>query len=57
MAKNQRRLTIGLVCTVCGSLNYVTEKSKLNSPEALKLNKFCKVCKGVKEHKEEKDLD
>ena len=57
MAKKQSRVTIGLVCTVCGSLNYVTQKSKINSPEAFKLKKFCKVCKAIKEHKEEKDLD
>ena len=57
MAKKQSRVTIGLVCTVCSALNYVSEKSKINSPEPLSLNKFCKKCKKVTKHEEEKDLD
>ncbi|CAN5121974.1 hypothetical protein BH09PAT1_BH09PAT1_0800 [soil metagenome] len=57
MAKKHSRTKIGLVCTVCSRLNYVTEKSKITTPEPLKLNKYCKKCKKVTAHKEEKDLD
>lgn len=57
MAKKQSRVNIGFVCTVCSTFNYVSEKSKINSPEPLKLKKYCKKCKKVTPHKEEKDLD
>jgi large subunit ribosomal protein L33 len=57
MAKGQSRDKIGFVCTECKSFNYVSEKNKINSPEALKLDKYCRVCKKVTTHKETKDLD
>lgn len=50
--KGEHRIVIGLVCSVCKNRNYVTEKNKMETPEKLKLNKFCKHCRKVTEHKE-----
>ncbi len=58
MAKKGAREIIGLICTVCKSQNYVTERNKINlqnSPKKitkLELKKFCKRCKQVTLHKE-----
>ncbi|MBI3559552.1 50S ribosomal protein L33 [Candidatus Gottesmanbacteria bacterium] len=57
MAKKEQRLVVGLVCSVCKSQNYVTERSKLNTPEKLKLRKFCQKCRKHTEHKELGKLD
>ncbi len=54
MAKRGKRIIINLECTVCKNQNYVTEKSKINSPDRLVLKKFCKHCRRVTEHKEVK---
>ena len=56
MAKKGHRVLFGLVCSVCKSQNYVSEKSKLNTTSALKLNKYCKRCKKRTEHTEKKKL-
>jgi len=55
-AKGEQRITIGLTCTVCKSRNYVTTRNKANTPEKLKLKKFCKHCRKVTEHKETEKL-
>ncbi|MBI4066291.1 50S ribosomal protein L33 [Candidatus Gottesmanbacteria bacterium] len=57
MAKKEQRLVVGLVCSVCKSQNYVTERSKLNTPEKLKLRKYCRKCRTHTEHKELGKLD
>ncbi len=57
MAKGRARTLVGLVCSECGQLNYVTEKNKLNTQEKLGLNKFCNNCRKVTKHNETKDLD
>lgn len=54
--KGEHRITIGLVCSVCKNRNYVTTKNKMETPEKLKLNKFCKHCRKVTEHKETEKL-
>jgi large subunit ribosomal protein L33 len=54
--KGEHRITIGLVCSVCKNRNYVSTKNKLETPEKLKLNKFCKHCRKVTEHKENEKL-
>ena len=54
--KNEHRIIIGLVCQVCKNRNYVTTKNKLETPEKLLLNKFCKQCKKVTPHKETEKL-
>lgn len=57
MAKKGSRILIGLVCEVCGSVNYVVSKNKLNITGQIKLKKYCKKCKKHQMHKETKKLD
>jgi len=54
--KGEHRIVIGLVCSICKSRNYVSQKNKLETPDKLKLNKFCKFCRKVTEHKENEKL-
>jgi large subunit ribosomal protein L33 len=58
MAKKSKgtRLTLGLQCTVCKSVNYITSRNKLNTPEKLNLEKYCKKCRKVQPHKEREKL-
>lgn len=56
MAKKSSRQLFGLVCSVCGSQNYVTSKNKLNTADALTMDKYCKTCKKHTSHKERKKL-
>ncbi|MGE5042100.1 MAG: 50S ribosomal protein L33 [Candidatus Levyibacteriota bacterium] len=49
-------LKVGLVCTVCKTRGYITSRNKLNTPEKLNLNKFCRKCKKVQPHKEVEKL-
>ncbi len=58
MAKKSKgtRLTLGLQCTVCKNVNYITERNKLNTPEKLNLKKFCNFCKKIQVHKEREKL-
>lgn len=54
--KSEQRITIGLTCSVCKNRNYVTTKNKKETPDKLKLNKFCKRCRKVTEHREVEKL-
>jgi len=56
MAKKGSRVLIGLVCDVCKTQNYVTEKNKINTTTALKLKKYCPKCRKTTTHKEKKKL-
>lgn len=56
MAKKGSRVLLGLVCEVCNSQNYVTQKNKINTTESVKFNKYCKKCKKSTSHKEKKKL-
>lgn len=56
MAKKGSRVLFGLVCEVCGKQNYVSEKNKVNTTEAIKLMKYCNQCKKTVVHKERKKL-
>ena len=56
MAKKGPRDIIALVCSVCKSQNYITEKNKTNQPEKLVLKKYCKKCRKTTEHKETSKL-
>ena len=56
MAKKSSRIKFGLQCSVCGSQNYVTQKNKVNSTEALTFTKYCNLCKKHQLHKERKKL-
>lgn len=50
-------MIIGLKCTVCGNIGYVTERNKVNTPEKItSLNKYCKKCKKHTPHKEVQKL-
>lgn len=57
MAKKEQRLLLALVCTVCKSQNYVTNRNKINTPEKLALKKYCPRCKKHTPHKESSKLD
>lgn len=52
MAKKGPRQHLGLKCSVCGSFNYITEKSKLNTTEKIELTKHCRQCRKHTLHKE-----
>ncbi|MEK7141502.1 MAG: 50S ribosomal protein L33 [Patescibacteria group bacterium] len=57
MAKKEQRIIAGLTCIVCKGQNYMTQRSKLNTPEKLKLRKYCPKCRKHTEHKESGKLD
>jgi large subunit ribosomal protein L33 len=50
--KKTQRILLALVCSACGAQNYISEKNKINTPDKLKLKKYCKWCRKVTEHKE-----
>ncbi|OGD63044.1 50S ribosomal protein L33 [Candidatus Beckwithbacteria bacterium RBG_13_42_9] len=56
MAKKGPRILIALICTICGSQNYITEKNKANAQlkeqGKLVISKYCKRCKKHTPHKE-----
>jgi large subunit ribosomal protein L33 len=56
MAKKGPRILLSLVCSVCNSQNYITEKNKANTPDKLVLKKFCNKCRKITEHKERTKL-
>lgn len=56
MGKKGSRVLLGLICEVCKSQNYVTEKNKINTTSAIKLNKYCRKCRKHTVHKEKKKL-
>lgn len=45
---------IGLQCTKCKKVNYITTRNKKQVAEKLKPSKYCKTCRVKKEHKESK---
>lgn len=57
MARKSSRILVGLICEVCNKQNYVVQKNKLNTTEALRLKKYCNKCKKHTAHKEKKKLD
>lgn len=56
MAKKGARELVGLVCTVCKSQNYITERNKVNIEGKLTIKKFCPNCKKHQPHKETSKL-
>jgi large subunit ribosomal protein L33 len=58
MAKKNKgtRLKLGLQCTVCKNVNYITSRNKLNTPDKLNLKKYCNFCKKIQPHKEREKL-
>lgn len=57
MAKKEQRELIALVCTVCKAQNYITKRNKINTPEKLVLQKYCRHCRKHTQHKETNKLD
>jgi len=57
MAKKGARILFGLICEVCKKQNYVSEKNKITTTNAIKLIKYCNKCKKRTTHKENKKLD
>ena len=45
MAKAGARVKITLRCSECKQRNYNTMKNKKNTPDRLKLNKYCPFCR------------
>ena len=52
MAKKGARELVGMICSICKSQNYVTERNKVNMDTKgkgkLQIKKFCKECKQKK---------
>lgn len=55
-SKKTPRILIALLCAECGAQNYLTQKNKINTPDKLKFNKYCRWCKKITEHKESTKL-
>lgn len=60
MAKKGARELVALICSVCKSQNYITERNKVNMDTKgkgkLEVKKFCNMCKKVNPHKETSKL-
>lgn len=52
--KGENRGLVTLACSVCGETNYRESKSHKNTPDKLKLNKYCPKCRKTVEHVEKK---
>jgi large subunit ribosomal protein L33 len=57
MAKKDQRALLALVCSVCKHQNYISVRNKVNTPEKLTLNKYCRYCKKHTPHKETSKLE
>lgn len=57
MTKKEQRELLALVCTVCKNQNYITKRNKLNTPEKLVMQKYCRHCRKHTQHKETNKLD
>jgi large subunit ribosomal protein L33 len=53
-AKAGARLKITLRCSECKQRNYNTMKNKKNTPDRLKMSKYCPFCRKHTEHVEAK---
>lgn len=56
MAKKGPRQILGLACTVCKRVNYISERNKVNTEGKLELKKFCSHCRKHTPHKETSKL-
>ena len=60
MAKKGAREIVTMICSVCKSQNYVTDRNKVNMDTKgkgkLELKKWCQVCKKQTLHKESSKL-
>lgn len=53
-AKGVARVKVTLRCSECKQRNYNTMKNKKNTPDRLKMNKYCPFCRKHTEHVEAK---
>lgn len=56
MAKKGARQLFGMICSVCKSQNYMTERNKINVEEKLELSKYCSRCRKHTSHTESSKL-
>ncbi|HBC72494.1 50S ribosomal protein L33 [Candidatus Amesbacteria bacterium RIFOXYB1_FULL_47_13] len=56
MAKKGARQILALVCSICKTQNYISEKNKINVETKLELKKFCRRCRKYTLHKETSKL-
>ena len=56
MARKGARQLFAFVCSMCKSQNYISEKNKVNTPDKLTLNKYCRQCRKHTAHKESSKL-
>ena len=60
MAKKGARELVALICTVCKSQNYISQRNKVNMDTKgkgkLEIKKFCKKCRKSQPHKETSKL-
>ncbi len=56
MAHKSNRLIVGLRCSQCGSLNYISERNRVNTTAKLSLKKYCPKCKKRTLHQETQKL-
>ena len=52
--KGEKRLAVILACSECKNRNYWTSRNRINTPNKLELNKYCKFCRKITSHKETK---
>ncbi|MBU0998035.1 50S ribosomal protein L33 [Patescibacteria group bacterium] len=52
MAKKGAREFVGMICSVCKSQNYITQRNKVNIEKKLELKKYCNKCRKQTLHKE-----
>ncbi|MFA6423161.1 MAG: 50S ribosomal protein L33 [Patescibacteria group bacterium] len=52
--KKDKVIIVTMQCTECKEHNYVSKKNKINHPDRLEMNKYCKKCKKATAHKETK---
>ncbi|MBN1231705.1 MAG: 50S ribosomal protein L33 [Anaerolineales bacterium] len=51
-SKKGVRVIVTLECTECKERNYMTEKSKRNTPARMELKKYCSRCRTHQVHRE-----
>lgn len=52
--KTEKRKTIGLLCEACGQRHYYSTKNTQNTPDKLKLKKYCPKTRAIASHEETK---
>ncbi|MFH1088246.1 MAG: 50S ribosomal protein L33 [Patescibacteria group bacterium] len=54
VSRKDKRPIIKLMCEECKQGVYRSRKNPINTPDRMKLNKYCKVCRKHTPHKEAK---